>query len=69
MKDQETVEEVTFEAFEKTYPQLMPILTQLINAGESRSRMVAAVRKRAPVALRRATIEFVVDYLLQQKTG
>jgi hypothetical protein len=49
MKDQATVEEVTFEAFEKTYPQLMPILTQLINTGESRSRMVAAVRKRAPL--------------------
>ena len=69
MKDQVTVEELTFEAFEKTYPQLLPTLTQLIHAGESKSRTVAAVHRMAPVGLRRATIEFVVDYLLKRKSG
>jgi hypothetical protein len=69
MKDQATVEDVTYEAFEQTYPQLIPTLKQLIHTGESKSRIVTAVRQLAPTALKRATIEFVVDYLLQRKTG
>lgn len=52
------------DAFIKTYPKLAATLKELVDAGQPKRRIVAAIRRRVPNSIVSLAAECEVDYLM-----